>query len=87
MFIAGRTPITKTNDYDILSVIWILSCNDETPLITYEGLHFQRVVIAAGSSTAVRTGTAQAPQSIAPPPPPHQTESPFKRPSGPPSGD
>jgi hypothetical protein len=34
----SRTPIAKTDDLDILSAIWILSCNDENPIITYKGI-------------------------------------------------
>ena len=33
---ATRARIDKTDDLDILSAIWILSCNDENPIITYE---------------------------------------------------
>ena len=38
MIMAGRAPIVKTDDLDILSAIWILSCNDENPIITYKGI-------------------------------------------------
>jgi hypothetical protein len=34
----ARSPIAKSDDLDILSAIWILSCNDENPIITYRGL-------------------------------------------------
>jgi hypothetical protein len=33
-----RTPIAGTDDLDILSAIWILSCNDDNPIITYKGI-------------------------------------------------
>src|SRR4051812_27274529 len=33
-----RTRIDKTDDLDILSAIWILSCNDENPILTYRGI-------------------------------------------------
>jgi hypothetical protein len=36
---AARTPIEKSDELDILSAIWILSCNDENPIITYRGLY------------------------------------------------
>jgi hypothetical protein len=35
---ASRTSIEKSDELDILSAIWILSCNDENPIITYRGL-------------------------------------------------
>jgi hypothetical protein len=35
---ATRTPIEGADDLDILSAIWILSCNDENPTITYRGI-------------------------------------------------
>jgi hypothetical protein len=34
MIMAGRAP----DDFDIVSAIWILSCNDENPIITYKGI-------------------------------------------------
>jgi hypothetical protein len=33
-----RTPIERADDLDILSAIWILSCNDENPILTYRGI-------------------------------------------------
>ncbi|HXD32136.1 MAG TPA: hypothetical protein VN643_13520 [Pyrinomonadaceae bacterium] len=33
-----RTAITGPDELDILSAIWILACNDENPLISYEGI-------------------------------------------------
>jgi hypothetical protein len=33
-----RTRIDKADDLDILSAVWILSCNDENPIITYKGI-------------------------------------------------
>jgi len=35
---ATRTPIERADDLDILSAIWILSCNDENPILTYKGI-------------------------------------------------
>ena len=35
---ATRTPIDRADDLDILSAIWILSCNDENPILTYKGI-------------------------------------------------
>jgi len=29
-----RVPISKIDDLDILSGIWIMSCNDENPIMT-----------------------------------------------------
>lgn len=34
----NRTPIAKTDELDILSGIWILSCNDDNPIMTYRGV-------------------------------------------------
>jgi hypothetical protein len=34
----GRTPIAKTDDLDILSGIWIMSCNDDNPIMTYKSI-------------------------------------------------
>jgi hypothetical protein len=34
-----RTVIKTLADLDIVSAIWILSCNDENPIITYRGLY------------------------------------------------
>lgn len=34
----GRVPIAKTDDLDILSGIWIMSCNDDTPIMTYRSI-------------------------------------------------
>ncbi|AMN44208.1 hypothetical protein [Rhodoplanes sp. Z2-YC6860] len=33
-----RTPISRTDDLDVLSGIWILSCNDDNPIMTYRGI-------------------------------------------------
>ena len=33
-----RVPISKTDDLDILSGIWIMSCNDENPIMTYKSV-------------------------------------------------
>jgi hypothetical protein len=35
---ALRKPIAQADDLDVLSAIWILSCNDENPMIFYEGI-------------------------------------------------
>jgi hypothetical protein len=35
---ATRTPIRSADDLDNLSAIWILSCIDENPIMTYRGL-------------------------------------------------
>lgn len=37
-FSDARTPISKSDDFDVLSAIWILSCNDDNPIVTYRGL-------------------------------------------------
>lgn len=34
----SRTTIQDAHDLDIVSAIWILACNDENPIITYEGI-------------------------------------------------
>jgi hypothetical protein len=34
----GRTPTAKTDDLDILSGIWIMSCNDDNPIMTYKSI-------------------------------------------------
>jgi hypothetical protein len=34
----GRIPIIKTDDLDILSGIWIMSCNDDNPIMTYKSI-------------------------------------------------
>ncbi|MBN2412618.1 hypothetical protein JXQ31_13090 [candidate division KSB1 bacterium] len=36
-----REPINKYEDLDYLSAIWILSCNDENPLITYKSINYR----------------------------------------------
>ncbi len=36
-----RTTIKGSDDLDILSAIWILACNDENPIITYEGVKYR----------------------------------------------
>lgn len=33
-----RTPIRETDDLDTLSAIWILSCNDDNPIMTYKSI-------------------------------------------------
>ncbi|MBI5190470.1 MAG: hypothetical protein HZA22_07325 [Nitrospirae bacterium] len=33
-----RVCINTPDELDILSAVWILSCNDENPIITYEGI-------------------------------------------------
>ena len=35
---AARTPIRSADDLDNLSAIWILSCIDENPIMTYRGI-------------------------------------------------
>ena len=37
----NRTAIINSDDLDIVSAIWILSCNDENPIITYEGIKYR----------------------------------------------
>ncbi len=34
----GRIPIAKTDDLDILSGVWIMSCNDDNPIMTYRSI-------------------------------------------------
>jgi hypothetical protein len=34
----GRIPIAKTDELDILSGIWIMSCNDDNPIMTYRSV-------------------------------------------------
>ena len=36
-----RTLIQSPDDLDILSAIWILSCNDEISEMTYEGVKYR----------------------------------------------
>jgi hypothetical protein len=36
-----RKAIAGADDFDILSAIWILACNDENPMITYEGITYR----------------------------------------------
>ncbi len=36
-----RTAISGPDELDILSAIWILACNDENPLISYEGIGYR----------------------------------------------
>jgi hypothetical protein len=33
-----RVPITKTDELDVLSGIWIMSCNDDNPIMTYKSI-------------------------------------------------
>jgi hypothetical protein len=33
-----RLSISAPDDFDILSALWILACNHETPIMTYEGV-------------------------------------------------
>jgi hypothetical protein len=35
---AASRPVANTDDLDILSAAWILSCNDENPILTYKGI-------------------------------------------------
>jgi len=35
---SNRVAITKTDELDILSGIWIMSCNDDNPIMTYKGI-------------------------------------------------
>ena len=35
---ADRRSGVNTDDFDVLSAVWILSCNDENPIITYTGI-------------------------------------------------
>jgi hypothetical protein len=37
----ARTPIARADDLDTLSAIWILSCIDENPILTYRGITFR----------------------------------------------
>ena len=39
-----RTPISQTDDLDTLSAIWILSCNDDNPIMTYRSIA-QRLIL------------------------------------------
>jgi hypothetical protein len=34
----SKVKISNPDDFDILSSIWIISCNDENPIMTYEGI-------------------------------------------------
>lgn len=34
----GSLDILKPDGFDILSAVWLFACNDENPIITYEGL-------------------------------------------------
>jgi hypothetical protein len=36
-----RVQIKGSDELDILSAIWILACNDENPIITYEGIKYR----------------------------------------------
>ncbi|MDM0077276.1 hypothetical protein QTH90_22910 [Variovorax sp. J2P1-59] len=33
--------ILKPDGFDVLSAVWVFACNDENPLITYEGLRYR----------------------------------------------
>ncbi len=37
----NRMPITEPDIFDILSAIWVMSCNDENPIVTYEGIRYR----------------------------------------------
>lgn len=41
-----RTPISQSEDLDTLSAIWILSCNDDNPIMTYRSI-VQRLSLPA----------------------------------------
>lgn len=36
-----RHGIKNTDEFDILSAIWILACNDENPIMSYEGIKYR----------------------------------------------
>ena len=36
--VSERIPIAKTDDLDVLSGIWIMSCNDDNPIMTYRSV-------------------------------------------------
>jgi hypothetical protein len=35
---SSRAVITEPDAFDILSAVWVLACNDDNPMITYEGI-------------------------------------------------
>lgn len=37
----ARTSIREPDVFDILSAIWILSCNDENPIMTYRSIKYR----------------------------------------------
>lgn len=37
----NRIPVKEPDDFDILSAVWILSCNDENEIITFEGIKYR----------------------------------------------
>src|SRR6478735_3418366 len=63
-----RTPITKTDELDILSAVWILSCNDDNPIMTYQGISdrlnlpegFDVKALVAGRRELFRTGLLES---------------------------
>jgi hypothetical protein len=39
--VSARAVVERPDDFDILSATWIMSCNDENPIITYRGIAFR----------------------------------------------
>lgn len=37
----NRVIVRGADELDVLSAVWILSCNDENPLVTYEGIKYR----------------------------------------------
>ena len=37
----SRVAIREPDVFDILSATWILACNDENPIMTYEGIRYR----------------------------------------------
>ncbi len=31
----------QIDDHDLLSAIWVMACNDENPIITFQGLRYR----------------------------------------------
>jgi hypothetical protein len=53
----GRTAVEKPDDLDILSAIWILSCNDEDGVMTYRGTAYRLGIDESAARRIVRSRT------------------------------
>ena len=39
--VSARAVVERSDDFDVLSATWIMSCNDENPIITYRGIAYR----------------------------------------------